>query len=110
MQDLTEKKDDSNWEINIDGRMVSKKQLITAWRYYQKMQIHAGDTSCPLCECDFSDNDLFVCSECGALLPIDEKCTEHYDIDICKECCDICSKEKAYEEAVNAKIDEMRGK
>lgn len=109
MQDLTERKD-NDWEINIDGRMVSKKQLETAWRFYQKMQIHVGDTHCPLCECDFDDNDLFVCEECGELLPKDEKCTEHYDYDICKECCDKCREEKAYWEAVSAKVDEKRGK
>lgn len=106
---MTEIKE-NEWQINIDGKLVSKSQLVRAWRFYQEMQINRGDTCCPLCGCEFGENDLFVCNECGELLSIDEKCTEHYDVDICKECCDICSKEKAYEEAVNAKIDETRGK
>lgn len=109
MQDLT-KKTNTNWEINIDGVMVSKKQLETAWKFYQRMQLTAGKSSCPLCGCDLEENGLFVCEECGELVEVDEKCTEHYDRDICKECCEECRAEKAYEEAVNAKIDKMRGK
>lgn len=106
MNDIKE----NEWQINIDGKMVSQSQLMRAWRFYQEMQINSGDSCCPLCGCDFDYNDLFVCNECGNLLSIDEKCTEHYDVDICKDCCEKCSKEKAYEEAINAKIDEMRGK
>lgn len=109
MQDLTEKAN-TNWEINIDGKMVSKKQLVTAWKFYQKMQLHGGETICPLCGCDFADNDLFVCEECEQLLSIDEMCKEHNLGGICQECCDECREQKAFEDAVNLEIDRKRGK
>lgn len=106
--DLT-KNNDSNWEIAIDGKMVSRKQLVTAWKFYQKMQLSGGESECPLCGCDLRENHLFCCEECAEILPLEEECQEH-NLGICRECCEECRDNKAYEEAANAKIDEMRGK
>lgn len=97
-------------EVVIDGKFYTVKQLQRYIKFYDEHQIEKGQIQCPLCECDYDENGLFVCDECGNLLPKEEKCTEHYDGDICQECCDECSRQKAFEDAVNLEIDRKRGK
>ncbi len=104
--DLT--KSNENWEILIDGKMVSRKQLVNAWKFYQKYRLDGGELTCPLCGCDLEYNDKFCCKECVEILSLDEECP--HEIGICKDCCEECKDERAYEDSVNAKIDDMRGK
>ena len=102
-------KTESNFEIVIDGRLVSKKQLVNAWRFYTRYSLVGGESSCPLCGCDLAENELFCCKVCAEILPLDEKCEEH-NTDVCKECCQHCEEESAYWDSVNSEIDKRRGK
>ena len=99
-------------EVFIDGKSYTLKQLQRYIKFYNNHQIERGQTQCPLCECDYEENNLFVCDECGNLLNVDERCKEHEhrDLIVCKECCIECSRQKAFEESVNHKIDIARGK
>lgn len=99
-------------EIAIDGKSYTLKQLQRYIKFYDEHQIKAGQTQCPLCECDYDENELFVCEECGNLLNKDERCKEHDhgDMTVCQECCDECREQKAFEDEVNLKIDRKRGK
>lgn len=103
-------KDKALDEIIIDDKSYTLKQLQRHIKFYDDHQIKAGQTQCPLCECDYDENGLFVCDECGNLLSKEEKCTVHSDGDICQECCDKCREQKAFEDAVNLEIDRKRGK
>lgn len=99
-------------QVDIDGKSYTLKQLQRYIKFYDDHQIKAGQTQCPLCECDYDENGLFVCDECENLLPTDEMCREHdhNGARVCKECCDKCQDEKAFEDEVNLKIDRKRGK
>ncbi len=105
-------KSTSPTEIFIDGKFYTLKQLQRYIRFYNDHQVERGQTSCPLCGCEYAENNLFVCDECGNLFSIDEQCVEHEhsDMSICQECCDKCKEQKAFDEAVSSKIDQMRGK
>lgn len=99
----------TDWQIPIDGKLVGKKDLITAWRFYVNHQIRRGDTSCPLCGSKFVDNDLFVCDECGRLCHEHHRCYDHYGetVHICKDCCGTCSEKMKEQDAYNAMIEEV---
>lgn len=99
-------------EVFIDGKSYTLKQLRRYIKFYNEHQIERGQVCCPLCGSYYDDNDMFVCDECGTLLPTDEQCKEHEhgDMTVCKECCVECSRQSAYEDAVNQKIDIARGK
>lgn len=99
-------------EVFINGKSYTLKQLERYIKFYNEHQIERGQMYCPLCECDYAENNLFVCDECGNLLSTDEQCKEHKhgDMTICKECCNECSRQKAYEDEVNLEIDRKRGK
>lgn len=99
-------------EVFIDGKSYTLERLRSYIKFYNGHQIERGQTQCPLCGSYYDDNKLFVCDECGNLLPANEQCAEHVHVDmaICKDCCLECSKQKAYEDAVNQTIDIKRGK
>ena len=105
-------KDNPLSEIVIDGKYYSLTQLQRYIRFYDEHQIKAGQTCCPLCGSEYDENGLFVCDCCGNLLNKDERCKEHDygDQDVCKECCSFCQHDRAFEDAVNHKIDIKRGK
>ena len=48
-------KTESNFEIVIAGRLVSKKQLVNAWRFYTRYSLVGGESCCHICD---------VCKEC----------------------------------------------
>ncbi len=102
----------SSTEVFIDGKFYTLRQLQRYIKFYNEHQIERGQTCCPLCGAYYDENELFVCDECEELLPTDEQCREHEHIDmkVCQECCDRCQKQKAYEDDINQKIDEKRGK
>ena len=104
---MTEK--DSNWEVVIDGNIVSKKALIYAYRFYRKYHLIGGESTCPLCGCDLHDNGLFCCNDCAEILPIEDKCEIH-NTDVCKDCCPQCKEERMYWDSINSEIDKRRGK
>lgn len=99
-------------EIYIDGKSYTLPRLRKIIKFYNVHQVKMGQKVCPLCGSEYSENELFVCDECGQLLNEKERCDEHYDYDrnVCKECCTTCRNQKAFEESVNAKIDSLRGK
>ncbi len=105
-------KNNNSPEVLIDGKFYSLKRLKTIIDFYDAHQIKAGQTSCPLCGSEYSENELFVCDECGSLLSTEEKCREHDhgSLSLCKDCCSNCSANRAYEDAVNREIDITRGK
>lgn len=100
-------------EILIDGQYYTLKQLQRYINFYDEHQIKAGQTTCPLCGSEYAENGLFICDCCGNLLNTDEMCKEHNwdgNEDVCQECCSFGQHERAFEDAVNHKIDIMRGK
>lgn len=104
--------DFNNWSTIIDGDLVDRKTVEKAYRFWKSYHLRGNETQCPLCGCDLEENGLFVCERCEQILEVEKECYEH-DSDygtVCKECCDHCQEQKAYEDAVNAKIDEMRRK
>lgn len=96
--------------LYIDDEVVDQAKLITAYRFWKKYHIKGGELDCPLCGSDLSDNELFVCECCHEILPTEDRCWEHYDNHVCNSCCELCQDQKNYEDAVNSKIDSMRGK
>lgn len=102
----------NNWSTTMDNDLVDRKTLEKAYIFWKKYHLRGNETECPLCQCNLHDNDLFVCERCEEILPLDEKCNEHgsdYGT-VCKECCEHCQEQKAYEDAVNLEIDERVGK
>lgn len=99
-------------EVFIDGKSYTLKQLRRYIKFYNDHQIERGQTHCPLCECDYEENNLFVCDECGNLLNKSEQCKEHEhsEMTVCKDCCVECSRQNAYADAENLEIDRKRGK
>lgn len=103
----------SQTEVFIDGKSYTLKQLRRYIEFYNDHQITIGQEACPLCGSYYDENGLFICEECGALLSIEEdKCIkhEHDNIVVCKNCCDVCQREKARIDDENLRIDQMRGK
>lgn len=99
-------------EVYIDGKFYTLKQLQRYIQFYNKHQITAGQTRCPLCGSYYDENELFVCAECGELQNADEKCTahDHGGATVCRACCAQCAEQEAFADAVNRKIDFSRGK
>lgn len=96
--------------IYIDGEIVDQPKLIKAYRFWKKYHLKGGESNCPLCDCELYHNGLFVCENCCEVVPCENRCFAHNDKLICKDCCEHCQDEKSYEDAVNSKIDSMRGK
>lgn len=109
---MSETKNNNSPEVVIDGKFYTLKQLQRYIKFYNDHQIERGQTQCPLCGSYYDENEMFVCDECGELLTTDEQCLEHdhSNVTVCKECCNECRKQRAFEDVVNSKIDEMRGK
>lgn len=101
-----------NWEIIIDGKMVDRNTVVKAYRFWEKYSLQGNETRCPLCGCNLWENGKAVCATCDTVYDLEDFCYESVERDdfICKNCCKHCQEEKAYDDAVNAKIDEMRGK
>ncbi len=98
----------NDYKVEIDGKLVTLAELKTAYRFWKEYHWDAGDTACPICGRELSESDLFVCCDCGSLLPLDEE--SPYTSGVCRDCDKICREQAAYEDAVNAEIDRMRGK
>ena len=99
---------DKDYIVEVDGKLVTLAELKTAYRFWREYHWDKHTTDCPMCGTDLNSAGLFVCEVCGELLPIEEE--SPYATGVCRECDELYQDEKAYEEAVNAKIDEMRGK
>lgn len=102
-----------DWEIVLDGEIVTRGKLLKAYRFWKKYHLMGGETRCPLCDSDLEENGVFVCEKCCEILPLEEKCknSEHnHNGDCCEDCCVESSDDKSYEEALNTRIDKMRGK
>lgn len=104
--------DFANWSMIIDGDLVDRKTVQKAYRFWKAYHLRGNETECPLCQCDLEENGLFVCERCEEILPLDEKCYEHNSDygTVCKDCCEHCQEQKAYEDAVNLEIDARLGK
>lgn len=98
------------FEYNGKSYIFKPSKLVEIIEFYNKNMIKIGMTECPLCGCDFFDNNLFVCEECGELKERDELCPDHNYLDICKDCCEICKEENAYNDYIDSLIDFDRGK
>lgn len=101
--------DFNNWSTTMDNDLVDRKTLEKAYIFWKKYHLKGGESRCPLCGCDLAENRRFVCNRCEDVCYLEEKCNEH-DSDygtVCRDCCEHCREQK---NAVNAKIDEMRGK
>jgi hypothetical protein len=96
------------FEYNGKNYSFKPSQIVKFAEFYEKMQVDGETYSCPLCGCDFIDNNLFVCETCNQILDNEEKCTEHTDEHICKECCEYCQKEVAYDDYIDSLIDADR--
>ena len=82
--------------LSYKDRNYTEKEVIDIIERNNKMQLEPKKCSCPLCGCELFENDLFVCEECGQLLPIDDKCREHwFECDVCRNCCSLCQEEFA---------------
>ena len=97
-----------NGKFLIDGKEYSSEQICQAVRFWREYHLNAGDTECPICGTMLWERGLFVCEQCGRLLSVDEE--SPYENYVCKDCDPIYKDQKAYEEAVNAKIDAACGK
>lgn len=103
----------NNWSTIIDGELVDRKTAENAYRFWKRYHLNGGESNCPLCGCDLEENEKFVCERCEEVCYLDEECNEHSSDcgeQVCRDCCEHCQEQRAFENAVNAKIDEMRGK
>lgn len=100
------------WEIVLDGDIVTRGKLLKAYRFWKRYHITGHETRCPLCDSDLEENGVFVCEECCEILPLEERCNSflHNHGDVCNDCCREKPDNSSYEEHINTKIDKMRGK
>lgn len=98
------------FEYNGKNYSFKPSKLIEMVEFYNKMQLDSETYCCPLCQCDFADNNLFVCEECQELLSTDERCEDHHDStdNICKSCCEECQEERAENDSIDAEFDLYR--
>lgn len=99
---------DKDYKIEIDGKLVTLAELKTAYRFWKEYHWDKHTTECPICGTNLNSAGLFVCENCGELLPKDEE--SPYVLCVCKDCDELYQDVKAYEESVNAEIDRGRGK
>ena len=99
---------DKDYKIEIDGKLVTLAELKKAYRFWREYHFDAGDTVCPICGTELYESGLFVCKNCGELLAFDDE--SPYASGVCRDCDELYQDQKAYEDAINAKIDEMIGK
>lgn len=98
------------FEYNGKNYSFKPSKLAEMVEFYNKMQLDSETYCCPLCQCDFADNNLFVCEECQELLSTEERCEEHNDStdNICKSCCKECQQEQWDNDSIDADFDLYR--
>lgn len=96
------------WLFDSEYMKLTERDKYEIYTQYKLLKITKGDTECPLCGCSFSDNGLFVCDDCGRLLDIEQE--SRWVDHLCVDCFNASSDDKAYEDAVNQKIDISLGK
>lgn len=96
-------------KFSYNGKNYSftTRKLAEMVEFYKKMQLDSDTYCCPLCQCDFEENNLFVCDKCNELLDTDERCEDHNDStdNICKGCCEECQKERNYGDYIDSQLD-----
>lgn len=93
---------DKDYKVEVDGKLVTLAELKKAYRFWKEYHFEAGDRECPICGSDLWGLGLFVCEECGKLKCADEE--SPFTNLLCKDCDETYQDEKAYEEAINAKM------
>lgn len=99
----------SSYIDNLKNELLDKEEEINRLKKeLEKYQLKGGETECPLCGCDFHDNEIFVCEVCKEIYHIDDKCNDHNEKDVCKNCCEECTKYDDFYNDIDSKIDRIK--
>ena len=98
------------FEYNGKNYSFRPSKLAEMVEFYNNMQLDSETYCCPLCGCDFADNNLFVCEDCNKLLETEERCEYHHDStdNICKSCCEECQQEQWENDSIDSEFDTYR--
>lgn len=96
------------WYDDPTYRALNERDKYDIYLRNKRMHIGVGSRECPLCGIDFNECDLFVCDVCGNLESIENE--SPYNPGICQDCDEQCRSERALEEHINEKMEELEGK